>query len=147
MFGKIAIYVCNEQDLKLPGTVSESEVTYEAATALREELAEIEKDRNALSAQLQELMKEPANDNLLEIISKREGELSAIEHSITDLKANWRPENKNTIDIIKDQEKILTKETTIRRRILQNSVSLLKEATCVRNMSEFLVCFARLSCS
>lgn len=140
MFGKIAIYVCKEQDVQLPAEINKAEITFEAIAQLREELQEIERDKNEIKIELQNMLKEPSNEELLGLIERKEREISTLQNKIAQLDQNWNPENEKVIKIIMDYETSLEKEIKLRKKIMNNAISLIKEAVNPKNITEFLVC-------
>lgn len=140
MFGKIAIYVCKEQDVQLPAEINKAEITFEAIAQLREEFQEIERDKNEIKIELQNMLKEPSNEELLGLIERKEREISTLQNKIAQLDQNWNPENEKVIKIIMDYETSLEKEIKLRKKIMNNAISLIKEAVNPKNITEFLVC-------
>lgn len=140
MFGKIAIYVCKEQDVQLPAEINKAEITFEAIAQLREEFQEIERDKNEIKIELQNMLKEPSNDELLGLIERKEREISTLQNKTAQLDQNWNPENEKVIKIIMDYETSLEKEIKLRKKIMNNAISLIKEAVNPKNITEFLVC-------
>lgn len=140
MFGKIAIYVCKEQDVQLPAEINKAQITFEAIAQLREEFQEIERDKNEIKIELQNILKEPSNEELLGLIEKKEREISTLQNKIAQLDQNWNPENEKVIKIIMDYETSLEKEIKLRKKIMNNAISLIKEAVNPKNITEFLVC-------
>lgn len=140
MFGKIAIYVCKEQDVQLPAEINKAEITFEAISQLREEFQEIERDKNEIKIELQNMLKEPSNEELLGLIERKEREISTLQNKIAQLDQNWNPENEKVIKIIMDYETSLEKEIKLRKKIMNNAISLIKEAVNPKNITEFLVC-------
>lgn len=140
MFGKIAIYVCKEQDVQLPAEINKAEITFEAIAQSREEFQEIERDKNEIKIELQNMLKEPSNEELLGLIEKKEREISTLQNKIDQLDQNWNPENEKVIKIIMDYETSLEKEIKLRKKIMNNAISLIKEAANPKNITEFLVC-------
>lgn len=140
MFGKIAIYVCKEQDVQLPAEINKAEITFEAIAQLREEFQEIERDKNEIKIELQNMLKEPSNEELLGLIERKEREISTLQNKTAQLDQNWNPENEKVIKIIMDYETSLEKEIKLRKKIMNNAISLIKEAVNPKNITEFLVC-------
>lgn len=110
LFGKIAIYVCKEQDVQLPAEINKAEITFEAIAQLREEFQEIERDKNEIKIELQNMLKEPSNEELLGLIEKKEREISTLQNKIAQLDQNWNPENEKVVKILMDYETSLEKE-------------------------------------
>lgn len=140
MFGKIAIYVCKEQDVQLPAEINKAEITFETIAQLREEFQEIERDKNEIKIELQNMLKEPSNEELLGLIERKEREISTLQNKTAQLDQNWNPENEKVIKIIMDYETSLEKEIKLRKKIMNNAISLIKEAVNPKNITEFLVC-------
>lgn len=140
MFGKIAIYVCKEQDVQLPAEINKAEITFEAIAQLREEFQEIERDKNEIKIELQNMLKEPSNEELLGLIERKEREIFTLQNKTAQLDQNWNPENEKVIKIIMDYETSLEKEIKLRKKIMNNAISLIKEAVNPKNITEFLVC-------
>ena len=139
VFGKIPIYVCNEQELAAD-TNNEKDVSLDAIMQLREELIEIEKDKAECTAQLQGVLKHPPNDELLPIIATKKAEIEEIQRNLDSLMAGWKPEDENLIATIKTYEQNIGKEMKARKVMLNNAIALVKEALSMKNVDEFLVC-------
>ncbi|CUS21157.1 LAQU0S02e07250g1_1 [Lachancea quebecensis] len=138
-FGKIAIYVCNEQELVNTHVDTGNDVSIEAVMQLREELIETEKDRNECSAQLQSILKQPPNDRLLAMIEAKKAEVSEVDSMLQNLLSDWKPENENIIQTIRAYEQKIGKELSARKKILSSAITLMKEALSLKNIDEFLV--------
>ncbi|SCV00103.1 LANO_0F05204g1_1 [Lachancea nothofagi CBS 11611] len=138
LFGKIAIYVCNEQELSMELAELGENVSLMSVMQLREELIQIEKDRGDITGQLQNMVKKPLNSDLPLLIETRRQDIAGIEQDLQDLTVNWKPENEHIIETIKEYERKIGKETTARKRILASAVSLVKEAMSIKNLDEFL---------
>ncbi|SCU98250.1 LADA_0H11628g1_1 [Lachancea dasiensis] len=140
LFGKIAIYVCNEQELRpeSPGDHAAEDTSLEALIQLREELVQIEKDRNESSSHLQNILKRPTNEELTELLEVRTREIAQIEEHLQEVVDGWRPENDRIISIIRENERKIQKEIASRKRILDSAVSLVKEALAIKNIDELL---------
>ncbi|SCV02603.1 LAME_0H03246g1_1 [Lachancea meyersii CBS 8951] len=138
MFGKIAIYVCNEQVLVNQEEGCWEEVSFEALMQLREELIRIEKDKNEGVAQLQMILKAPSNAEISELMEARKQEIHEIELGLRDLQLHWKPEYAQTVNRIKEYEKKIGKEISARKKMWTSALTLIEEALAVKNLDEFL---------
>ncbi|CEP64150.1 Hop2p LALA0_S10e03576g [Lachancea lanzarotensis] len=141
MFGKIAIYVCNEQELEKNEELGSEEVSFEALMELREELIRVEKDRNEVTAQLQSILKTPSNAELKVSIDATIKEMEGIEQHLKDLKLQWKPEDEQIITRIKDYEQKIDKQVNARKKMWAAALLLVKEALAIKNLDEFLVSY------
>lgn len=143
-FGKIVIYACPEQELVLPDGVDESQYTPEALSQWRSELAEVEKDRAAAQDELDRVLKEPANDELQDLIEENKEAVERLQKSLEELQTNWEPADELVIKELATAESRMDKEITMRTRMLKNLISLVKETIRPSDMAEFLVCTSGL---
>ncbi|SCU89260.1 LAFA_0E16952g1_1 [Lachancea sp. 'fantastica'] len=138
MFGKIAIYVCNEQELEHHDDLSFEEVSFEALMELREELIRVEKDRNEVATQLQSTMKTPSNAEIGIAIDATRKEVAEIQQRLKGLELQWRPEDEKTIRLIKEYEQKIDKQINARKKMWASALLLVKEALAIKNLDEFL---------
>ncbi|CAR30414.1 Hop2p [Lachancea thermotolerans CBS 6340] len=138
-FGKIAIYVCNEQELTSTNIGTGTDVSIETVTQLREELLETEKDRSEYSAQLQGVMRHPPNEELLAIVEAKKAEVLEVNNMLQNLLSDWKPENEELIQTVRAYEQKIGKELSARKKILNSAIALMKEALSLKNIDEFLV--------
>lgn len=146
VFGKVTIYCCKEQPLDLPEGIKAEECTYEVVTELRDKYRALEKERGELLSKLNNLNKDPGNNEILGVIEQLRFDISKTEDQIKSLEVNWDPTNEAKIDFLKSMETSVKKETAKRKKIIANLLAVIKEASAVpkgMSMDEFLVCTHR----
>lgn len=87
------------------------------------------------------ILKEPDNNKLVQEIQEKKREKELLNKKIKCLNADWNPENEKLISKIVNYEKTIFKALKDRKIIMNNALSLIKEAINPSNMNDFLVCF------
>ncbi|GAV55762.1 hypothetical protein ZYGR_0AY01550 [Zygosaccharomyces rouxii] len=137
-FGKVVIYSCNEKELELPAGADSDKFTVGYLAELRQELRELDSDKSAVADALNRVLKEPSNDQLLQLQAIREQEIAHLQEVLTKLQGEWDPKMEPLIRELLKTDKNFDKELKARSKIMKNLLAIVKDTVRPSDMGEFL---------
>lgn len=137
-FGKVVIYSCNEKELELPAGVDSGEFTVVHLAELKQELRELNSDKSAVTDALGKVLKEPSNDQLLQLQASKEHEIARLQGVLTKLQEYWDPKMEPLIRELVKTDKDSDKELKTRTKIMKNLLAIVKDAVRPVDIEEFL---------
>lgn len=135
-FGKVVIYSCKDMDLAVKE--GENHYTFEELVQLREELMEVERDKASVQNAVNDLLKEPGNNQLENEIITMKNEIVKEEEVLKGLNVDRNPEEEKLISEIQERQKLLEKVINSRKKMVKDLIGIIKYQINPKNLIEFL---------
>ncbi|CCD24688.1 Hop2p NDAI_0D03740 [Naumovozyma dairenensis CBS 421] len=127
--------------MPIEDNIDPSKYSFEIISDLRSQLMELERKRNLLQDNLNNIHKYPSNARLLDIIQERKEEMKTLTKRLHHLEEEENPENEKIIEELIESRRLAEKELAIRTRMSLALLGVIKESVNPKSLHEFLVCF------